>query len=159
MKNILNTNELLSLDENLAPIKRKTTTHIVTFIVGIAAIFFSTSTKSSDYLSYLLAVGGLILVIVGLSCIFIQPNNIINQKSKQILHKQKMYFNTQDEKSIIHDICNGRLHSLEKKRCQSGQLLAIIYSSSNSHYYIVQLFKFVPFEYRPLSHPIIYNKA
>lgn len=157
MKNILNTEELLSLDHNLAPVKRKTIIHMVTFIAGVAAIFFGTHITAPDYICYLLAVGGIILSIIAICNIFIQPHDIVNQKTNEILHKQKMYFYSKDEKEVIQDIHNGKLKSLLNKTCQSGQLLAIVYASQKNDYYVAQIFKFVPYEFQPYTEPIIYH--
>ena len=159
MKNILNTNDLLSLDCNLAPIKRRTISQMILFIFGVAAIFFGTNIDAPDILCYSLAVGGLITVIIAMGLIFSQPRDIINRKTNDILHKHKYYFHSKDEKEVIEGIRNGNLQHLLERSCPSGQLLTIIYSSPNNMYYVAQVFKFVPYEFQPYSAPIIYCKA
>ena len=157
MKNILNINELLHLDSNLSPLKRNIVTPMIAFIIGIAAIFFGTHIDVSDYISYSLAVAGLILAIIALSLIFSRPDEIINIHTQEILHKHKLYFNDKDEKEIVKSLKEGDIKSLFKKTCDTGQILAIIYSTTNKRYYIAQIFKFIPYEYRPYQDPIIFK--
>lgn len=158
MKNILNTNELLSLDSNLTPLKKRTLSYMVTFIIGIAVIFLGTHIESTEYVSYTIAIGGVIIAIIALGFLFVQPQEIVNQSSQEILHKHKLYFHCNDLNEVSHNLESGNINALFQKACDTGQILAIIYSTTNKRYYIAQLFKFIPYEYTPYQEPIIYNK-
>lgn len=159
MKNILNINDLLSLDNNLSPVKRPYFLQMITFMIGVACMFFGVQIEAPDYVCYLLAVGGLLIAIISISLIFSHPNEIINNKTHQTLHKHKLYFHTKEENTITELLTNGNIKSLLPLASNNGPLLTIIYSSTNKSYYIAQMFKFVPYEYQPHSDPIIYNKA
>lgn len=159
MKNILNIEDLLSLDSNLAPIKQRTIMQMILFIIGIAAIFFGVQVELPDYLAYTLAVAGHTIAIIALGFLFSTPRDIINRKTKEILHKHKYYFCSKDEGNLLNDINNGNINRLPDYAGDTGQILAIIYTSPTNSYYVAQLFKFVPYEYQPHSAPIIYCKA
>lgn len=159
MKNILNINDLLSLDNNLSPVKRPVIIKMVTFMIGVACIFFGVQIEAPDYICYLLAVGGLLTSIISLSLIFSNQQEIVNLKTDETLHKHKLYFHSNEESNINELLANGNIKSLLQLATNNGPLLTIIYSSTNKNYYIAQLFKFVPYEYQPYSNPIIYNKT
>lgn len=158
MKNILNTNELLSLDNSLTPVPKRTLTYMITFIVGISLIFFGTYTETSEYLSYIISVSGLIISIIALGLIFAQPQKIINRHLKKTLQKHKLYFHSNEANAIIQNLEQGNIEDLFKRSCDNGPILTIIFSAPDKSYYIAQVFRFIPYEYIPTSDPIIYHK-
>ncbi len=159
MKNILNSEELITLDRNLEPVKRPIIMQMITFIIGVAGVFFGVHINAPEYVCYMLAVGGFIISLVSLGLIFSHPHEIINRKTHEILHKHKLYFHSKEEIAITELLYKGNLNTLIQKAANNGPLLTIIYSSTNKSYYIAQIFKFVPYEYQPYSEPIIFNKS
>lgn len=158
MKNILNLNELLSLDGNLTTTKNHFVINSIAILIGIAGVSIGTQIDAPDYLQYTLAVGGVIIAIIALGNLFTQPDTIANNKTHETLHKHKLFFHASDEHFVKDVIAQGKINDLLDRSCEHGPIQAIIYSTANKQYYIAQLFKFVPYEYQPYSDPVIFSK-
>lgn len=158
MKNILNSNELISLDQNLRPNRRAVVFPMIFFMLGVAGMFFGMQIDTHDYICYLIAITGLLTTIISLSSLFCQSQNIINNKTNETLYKHKLYFHANEESTVSNLLKKGDINSLLDLSCKCGPILTIIYSTTNKNYYIAQIFKFVPYEYIPYQDPIIFNQ-
>lgn len=157
MKNIFNRDELLSLDNALSITKKKMTPSIILLILGIFSIYAGIKELMPEVLNYLFLVGGLTFIIIAIGQLLTKSNNITHTLFDETLHMKRLYFDIKDEKEIKKLISSGNIKALINKSHPTGQLLAIIYCTTHYHYYIAQIFRFIPYEYRPHIDPIIFN--
>lgn len=159
MTNIHNPQELLAFDHNLSITKSSSSAAIFMTIAGIAITIIGTQINASEAVNYILGVTGFIIAIVGSGDLFSVKNAIIHTTSREPMSRTKLFFHRNDEHDIHHLLENGDIDTLIDRSIETGPIQVIIYSTTSKHYYIAQIFKFVPFEYFPHSTPITFYKA
>lgn len=159
MTNIHNPQELLAFDHNPSISKSSSSAAIFMTIAGIAITIIGTQINASEAVNYILGVTGFIIAIVGLGNLFSVKNTIIHTTSREPMSRTKLFFHRNDEHDIHHLLENGDIDTLIDRSIETGPIQVTIYSTTSKHYYIAQIFKFVPFEYLPHPPPITFYKA
>ena len=157
MKNILYTQDLLSID-CISRAKSNTIGILITFSIGVIITIVGTHITTLEYINYSLGLLGFIISIVAIGNLFAPSNELIHTSTKEKLHKVTYYFNTKDLSKIQVSLENGDINTLKKIQIETGPIQVILYTNNKSTFYISQIFKFIPYEYRPCCDAMIFEK-
>ncbi len=158
MKNILELNDLLAVDDSLA-LAPKNYLVILAYFIGCAASFGGAFyLKDIDSAFYSLSLIGVACLTMGIIKLFTPSKAVKDTTTHKRLKKYSFYYDPKNEREIIQLINDGNLDELKKLDKTAGQLLTVVYASSNREYYLAQAFKFVPHVYEPCIDPVIIKK-
>lgn len=156
MINILHSKDLLSID-SISNAKNNTVAILIVFSIGVIITIAGTHITSNKYINYSLGLIGFIIAIIAIGNLFAPTQELVRKDSNEKLQKRTLYFNIKNLNKIEKLLETGDITTLRTMEIETGQILVVLYTNATSSFYIAQIFKFIPYEYRPYTPPIIYK--
>jgi len=163
MKDISQTSELLTVDSSITRKRKNFMLTILLISAGIFIIVYSCIIHCSANLDSVISVIfllGFIVFISGIIMIICPSKELIYKLTGEKIKKQVFYFDSKEENEVMETLLKGNFDELKIMAAtnNSGQLKAEIYFTKSADFSVVQLQKYVSYQYEPIMEPYVSKK-
>jgi len=163
MKDISQANKLLTVDSSITKKRKNLISTILLILAGIFIIVYSCKINCPENLNSILSViviVGFIMSISGIIMIVFPSKKLIYKPTGEKIKKQVCYFDSKEENEVMEKLLKGNFADLKIMAANnnSSQLKAEIYFTESAEFSVVQLQKYVPYQYEPIMEPYVSKK-
>lgn len=148
-------NVALSADSDIEKKQKSPLKAILILLVGAGGLYWGTvhvPSNSSDVLSSLLIIVGLILIVWGIVAFFMKGDRYIVKSSGKVLKKHKVYIAPNYSSKLYQVIEDGKLEELKDiPRTNQSNLSVEVLCEDDGEYALLQVMEFVPYNDIPMT--------
>ena len=124
---------------------------VLMLVIGVMMFYFSYVTESA-LVSSTDVFMGLVAVILSVCLLIFKRRRLVGEESGSVVKKECIYYSVSDLDSIIVALNKQDYFIfLNLRRQDDGNVQMIFYYSMDHQYFAVQVLRYVPFEYEPVS--------
>jgi len=163
MQDISKINELLKVDSSIVKERKNYLLPVLIILAGIFIVAYSYNSHFPlilDSVITIITLIGIVIFLTGIIFISIPSKKLIYSGTREKIKKQILYFDQQKENDVIEKLREGNFDILKEiaSDYDDGPLRAVIYLTKSGNFAVVQLQKYIPFQYEPIMEPYVSKK-